>query len=66
MEKRRGIILVGLYERLFELFSGPKEAIPWGIKAKEKDKLLKPGKAPAAKKRHRKMVEQSRRRNRGK
>lgn len=65
MEKRRGINLVGLYEKLAELFSGPREPIPWGIKAKEKDELTKPGKAPTAEKKHRKMVERSRQKNRG-
>jgi hypothetical protein len=64
MEKRRGINLVGLYETLSELFNRPRKPVPWGIKAKKKDELLKPGKAPAAKKRHRKMIQESRRQNR--
>ena len=57
--------IIGLFDAMADLFREPREAIPWGMTAKEKDELLlKPGKAPAAKKKHRKMVEQSRRKNR--
>lgn len=64
MEKRRGINLVGLYEKLVELAAGSRKPFSWGFTAKERDKLKKPGKALAAKKKHRKVVEASRRRNR--
>ena len=57
--------IIGLFEAMADIFNKPK-AVPWGIKAKEKDAVLKPTKAPAAKKKHRKMVGQSRQKNRGK
>jgi len=62
MKRKRGINLLGLYEKLTELLNKPR--IPWGMTAKGKDELKKPGKAPAAKKKHRKMVQKSRRGNR--
>ena len=64
MSKKKGITLVGLYEKLSEVFSGSKAAIPWGITAKEKDELRKQGKATAAKKKHRRMIQESRKKNR--
>lgn len=57
-----GFNLIGLQEATAKLFNGSR-SIPWGIQAKAKDKLLKPGKAPAAKKKHRLMVQASRKRN---
>ena len=64
MEKKKGIRLVGMYEKLSEVFSGSRAAIPWGIDAKEKDELRKQGKASAAKKKQRRMVQESRKKNR--
>ena len=64
MEKKKGIRLGGLHEKLFEVFSGSKAAIPWGITAREKDELRKPGKASTAKKKQRHMVQESRKKNR--
>ena len=64
MKTKKGINLVGLYEKLIEFAGRPKKPIPWGLTWKGKDELQQPGKAPAAKKKHRKMVQESRRKNR--
>jgi len=60
MKKKQGINLLGLHEKLAELLNKPR--IPWGITAR--DELKKSSKAPAAKKKQRKMVQGSRRGNR--
>ena len=64
MSKKKGITLVGLYEKLSKIIHEPADPTPWGIDAKEKDELRKSGKASAAKKKQRRTVQESRRRNR--
>ena len=64
MKGIKGINLIGLFDTMVDLFNKPRTAVPWRIKAKKKDELLKPAKATAAKKKHRKAVQASRRRNR--
>ena len=55
----------GLVSAMTELFINAKRVpAKWGMTAVEKDELKKPGKADAAKKRARKVVEASRRGNR--
>lgn len=56
--------IIGLFDTMVALFKEPQKATPWRFVAREKDELLKPGKAPATKKKHRKMVQESRRKNR--
>jgi hypothetical protein len=56
--------IIGLFDELVFLINEPRKAVPWGIRAKEKGELPKPGKASAAKKKHRKVVKESRRKNR--
>ena len=48
-----------------KVFNAPRAPVnKWGIKAVEKDKLRKPTLTLPEKKRHRKMIEASKRRNR--
>ncbi len=56
--------LIGLHDALRKLAKAPKVAIKWGIKAKESSERLQQKPAPAEKKKHRKAVEASKRRNR--
>ena len=57
--------ILGLMEAMVKVFDLPKRPLKWGIVAKEKDKLLKPSSADSKKKAHRKMVQASRKANRG-
>jgi hypothetical protein len=65
MEKRRGLNLVGLYEKLVGLAGGPREPVSLEFTARDNSELRRLGKAPAKKKRHRKAVQASRGKNRG-
>jgi hypothetical protein len=56
----------GLVKAMADIFMTAKQTpMKWGITAVEKDKLRKPGKASPGKKKQRKEVNASRRRNRG-
>jgi hypothetical protein len=63
--KRGGeLTIAGLFGAMAEVYETSKAVpIPWGMAAVEKDQLRKPGKASPAKKKARKRVEASRRKN---
>ena len=64
--KVKGLRLNGLLAAMTEVFMAAKKVpVKWGMVAKEKGELLQPQKADPAKKRARKGIEASKRRNRG-